>query len=72
LPSLILREFYGTGTIRFDSRKVTHVKTEAKRVWHYEDLPDEVSSPAKPAPKLLSLKASSLTFRRRTDALHRS
>ena len=41
LASLILREFYGTVTIRFEAGKVTHVETETRRVWQYKDLPEE-------------------------------
>ena len=39
LASLILREFYGTVTIRFESGKITHVETETRRMWRYRDLP---------------------------------
>ena len=40
LASLMLRGFYGTVTIRFESGKVTHVETETRRAWQYKDLPD--------------------------------
>ena len=39
LASLILREFYGTVTIRFECGKVTHVEIEMQRKWEYQDLP---------------------------------
>ena len=42
LASLILREFYGTVTIRFEAGKVTHVATETRRTWRYCDLADDV------------------------------
>ncbi len=42
LASLILREFYGTVTIRFEAGKVTHVEAETRRMWRYRDLPDEM------------------------------
>ena len=40
LASLTLQKFYGTVTIRFESGKVTHVETEMRRTWRYQDLPD--------------------------------
>ncbi len=42
LAFLMLRGFYGTAIICFDSAKVTHVETETRRVWEYQDLPAEV------------------------------
>ena len=39
LTALILREFYGSVTIRFQSGRVTHVRTETRRSLRYEDLP---------------------------------
>lgn len=53
LASLILHEFYGTVTIRFEAGKVTHVEAKTRRMRQYEDLPDEIKGPAEPAPKLL-------------------
>ncbi len=41
LASLMLRRFYGTVTIRFESGKVTHVETETGRTWQYKDLPED-------------------------------
>lgn len=41
LASLILREFYGTVTIRFENGKVTHVEAETRRGWVYKELPEE-------------------------------
>ena len=41
LASLMLRDFCGTVTIRFQRGKVTHVETETRRTWRYKDLPDE-------------------------------
>jgi len=38
----IMDKFYGTVTIRFEARKVTHVETETRRAWRYQDSPDEV------------------------------
>jgi hypothetical protein len=39
LASLILREFYGTVTIRFERGKATHVETRRRRVYEYSELP---------------------------------
>jgi len=39
LASLILCEFYGTVTIKFENGKVTHVETETRRKWQYDELP---------------------------------
>ena len=39
LASLILRGFYGTVTIDFGNGKVTHVETETRRRWQYDELP---------------------------------
>jgi len=44
LARLILDKFYGTVTIRFESGKVTHVETETRRMWQYQDLPGPVSA----------------------------
>ena len=33
LASLMLKQFYGTVTIRFEGGKVTHVETETRRRW---------------------------------------
>jgi hypothetical protein len=41
LASLILRKFYGTVTIRIEAGKVTHIETETRRMWQYNDLPEE-------------------------------
>ena len=43
LVSLILREFYGKVTVRFEAGKVTHVETETRQTWRYGDLPNEMS-----------------------------
>jgi len=43
LASLILREFYGTVTIRFEAGKVTHVEADTRRTWQYKDLSEEMS-----------------------------
>ena len=43
LASLILREFYGTVTIRFEAGRVTHVETETRRMWRYQDLAEQPS-----------------------------
>ena len=45
LASLIFRKFYGRVTIPFEARKVTHVKTETRRIWRYQDLPEESKTP---------------------------
>jgi len=42
LAGLMLDRFYGTVTIRMESGKVTHVETETRRVWRYQDLPQEL------------------------------
>ncbi len=47
--SLILREFYGTVTIRFEAGKVTHVTAESRRTWQYNHLP---ATAAREAPEL--------------------
>ena len=39
LASLIVRQFYGTVTIRFEAGKVTHVETETRWMWQYKELP---------------------------------
>jgi len=38
----MMRDFYGTVTIRFEAGKVTQVEAEARRTWRYRDLPDEM------------------------------
>ncbi|GAG11807.1 unnamed protein product [marine sediment metagenome] len=43
LASLMLDRFYGTVTIRFESGKVTHVEADTRRMWEYNDLPDQMS-----------------------------
>ena len=40
LASLMMRNFYGTVTIRLECGKLTHVETETRRVWRYRDLPE--------------------------------
>jgi hypothetical protein len=50
LASLILRRFYGTVTVKFEGGKVTHVETETRRHWQYQDLPEAFSDPAAPVP----------------------
>ena len=35
----ILEKFYGTVTVRFENGMVTHVETEARRLWQYNGLP---------------------------------
>ena len=50
LASLILRKFYGTVIIRFEAGKVTHVETETRRMWEYEDLPLNESPEAMTCP----------------------
>ena len=42
LASLMLRDFYGTVIIRMEAGKVTHVATETRRTWQYQDLPNEM------------------------------
>ncbi len=46
----MLQRFYGTVTIRFDSGKATHVETETRRMWQYEDLPFNESPEAMRCP----------------------
>ena len=41
LASSMLREFYGTVTVRFEPGNVTHVETQTRRMWRYRDLPDQ-------------------------------
>ena len=40
----MLREFYGTVTIRLEGGKVTHVEMETRRRWQYKDLPEETTT----------------------------
>jgi hypothetical protein len=42
LASLMLHDFYGLIIIRMEAGKVTHVETETRRMWRYDDLPDEI------------------------------
>ena len=42
LANLMLEQFYGTVTIRFESGKVTHVATKVKHIYEYRDRPDEI------------------------------
>ncbi len=46
LADLMLREFYGSVTIRFEAGKVTHVEVETRRTWQYKDLPEETAAAA--------------------------
>ena len=39
LARLILDQFYGSVTIRFEHGKVTHVETETRQHWEYKNLP---------------------------------
>ena len=39
LASLMMRDFYGSVTIRFESGKVTHVEVQNRRMWEYKSLP---------------------------------
>ncbi len=41
LAGLMLKQFFGTVTMRFESGKVTHVQTETRRSWEYRNLPPE-------------------------------
>ena len=43
LGSLMVRDFYGTVTIRFEAGMVTHVETQTRRTCEYGDLPDSAS-----------------------------
>lgn len=43
LPNLMLQDFYGTATIRFEARRATHAETEPRRMWQYKDLPERMS-----------------------------
>jgi hypothetical protein len=38
LASLMMRDFYGAVTIRLEAGQLTHVVTEARRMWEYNDL----------------------------------
>ncbi len=40
LASLMMRDFYGTVTIRMEAGKVTHVETETRKMWRHQNLPD--------------------------------
>lgn len=39
LARLILDQFFGSVTIKFEHGKVTHVETETRRHWEYKNLP---------------------------------
>jgi hypothetical protein len=39
LASLMMRDFYGSVTIRLESGKVTHVARATRQTWEYDDLP---------------------------------
>ena len=41
LACLMLRDFYGTVIIGFESGEVTHVETETRGTWQYNELPVE-------------------------------
>jgi len=45
LAGLMLERFQATATIRSDSGKVTHVETEIRRAWQYNELPAETKGP---------------------------
>ncbi len=40
----MVQKFYGTATIRSESGKATHVETETRRGWRYQDLSHETVS----------------------------
>jgi hypothetical protein len=42
LASLMLDNFFGAVTIRFEAGRPTHVETETRRLWRYCDLPEGV------------------------------
>ncbi len=44
LARLILEKFYGSVTIKFEAGKVTHVETETRRTWKYQDLPEQAET----------------------------
>ena len=46
LADLMLRDFHGIVTIRFEAGKVEHVETETQRTWRCGDLPEQVSEPS--------------------------
>ena len=41
VSSLRMRGSFGNVTIRLEPGKVSHVKTETRRTWHYKNLPRE-------------------------------
>ena len=45
-PDLMLRDFYGTVTIRFQGGKVMHVETKSRWMWRHKYLPEETAAPA--------------------------
>ena len=47
LAGLILDQYYGSVTIKFEAGKVTHVETETRRTWQYKDLPTEALGAAR-------------------------
>ncbi len=44
LAALMLCDFYGPATMRFENGKVAHVEAHTRRMWEYNDLPDQMSS----------------------------
>ena len=40
LAGLMLRDFYGAVTIRFEGGKATHVELQTRRSWEYRELPE--------------------------------
>jgi len=49
LASLMMRDFYGSVTIRFEGGKVTHVETATRRMWVYQELPAETDGLTTPS-----------------------
>ena len=45
LAWLILREFYGTVTMKSEAGEVTHAGVATQRMWQYKDLPDKTRAP---------------------------
>lgn len=41
LASLMLRSFYGTAMVRFESGKARYVETQTRRMGEYRDVPEE-------------------------------
>ncbi len=48
LASLMLRKFYGSVIIRLEAGKVMHVEAHTRRMWKYNDLPEETAGPSGP------------------------